>query len=103
MPNAQMQAEVRIVAEATAKPGQADALRAALLAMIPPSVAEPGCVAYELHEDRGEAGHFFFVERWADAAAFASHTQTAHYKQLGPTIADLLAAPPKLTQLQVIG
>ncbi len=103
MPNEKMEAEVRIVAEATAKPGKADALRAALLAMIPPSVAEPGCVAYELHEDRAEAGHFVFVERWTDAAAFAFHTATPHFQALGPQIADLVAAPPKLTQLQVVG
>ncbi len=103
MPTPQMQAEVRIVAEATAKPGQADALRAALLAMIPPSAAEPGCVLYELHEDRAAAGHFVFVERWADAAAFEAHTKMPHYQALAPTIKDLLAAPPKLTQLQVIG
>ena len=103
MPNEKEKSEVRIVAEATAKPGRADALRAALLAMIPPSVAEPGCVSYELHEDRAEPGHFIFVERWADAAAFQFHTTTPHFRELGPAIADLIAAPPKLTQLQVLG
>ena len=103
MPSPQMQAEVRIVAEATAKPGCADALRTALMAMIPPSLAEPGCVSYELHEARGDPGHFVFVERWTDAASFDFHTKTPHYRQLGPTIADLLAGPPKLTQLRVIG
>ena len=98
-----MQAEVRIVAELTAKPGQTEPLRRALLGMIAPSNAEPGCRQYELHENREQPERFVFVERWADAAAFASHTHTPHFTHLGPMIADLLAAPPKLTQLQVIG
>ena len=63
--------KVRIVAEATAKPGKADALRAILLDMLPPSRAEAGCLHYELHEDLDAVGHFFFYERYTDAAAFA--------------------------------
>ena len=103
MPTPTEQAEVRIVATATARPGQADALRAELLAMLPPSRAEAGCILYELHEDRAKPGSFVFVERWTDAAAFAFHCATPHFQALGPAIADLVAAPPVITQLQVIG
>ena len=103
MPTADVQAEVRIVARVTAKAGQVEPLRAALLAMLPPSRAEPGCLLYELHEDRATPGHFVFVERWADAAAFAFHCSTSHYKALGPAIADLVAGPPVLVQLKLIG
>jgi len=98
-----MQAEVRIVAEIAAKPGRAEALRAVLLAMIQPSVAEAGCRQYELHEDRDEPTRFFFVERWADAAAFDFHCATPHFRQLGPAIQDLIAAPPRLSKLRVVG
>jgi quinol monooxygenase YgiN len=103
MPTSEMQAEMRIVAEVTAKPGRAEALRAVLVAMIPPSVAEAGCRQYELHEDRDEPGRFVFVERWADAAAFEFHCRTPHFRQLGPAIAELTVAPPKLSKLRVIG
>ena len=98
-----MQTEVRIVAEAMAKPGQAEPLRAVLLAMLPPSRAEAGCISYELHEDRAEPGRFMFVERWVDAAAFAFHCGTPHFQQLGPAVKDLVAAPPRIVQLKVIG
>ena len=103
MPSEQEQAEVRIVAQATAKPGQADALRAALLAMIAPSRAEAGCILYELHEELDKPGAFTFVERWRDAAAFAFHCGTPHFKQFGPSIAGLIVAPPVIAQLKVIG
>ena len=91
------------MAEAVAKPGKAESLRAVLLAMVPPSVAEAGCRQYELHEDREQPGRFVFVERWADAAAFEFHCGTPHFQQLGPAIADLVVGPPKLSKLRVIG
>ena len=99
----EMKTEVRIVAEATAKPGKADALRAILLDMLPPSRAEAGCLHYELHEDLDAVGHFFFYERYTDAAAFAFHLTTPHFKQLGPAIADLIVGPPKITRVHLIG
>ena len=71
--------------------------------MLPPSRAEAGCKLYELHEDRDKAGHFCFVERWTDAAAFAFHCGTPHFQRLGPTISDMVVAPPSITQLKVIG
>ncbi len=94
---------MRIVATITAKPGKADALRPILLTMLPPSRAEAGCKLYELHEDRDAAGHFVFYERYTDAAAFAFHLGTPHFKQLGPAIADLVEVPPKITQLKLVG
>jgi quinol monooxygenase YgiN len=103
MPSETEQTEVRIVAEITAKAGQADALRAVLLAMLPPSRAEAGCLSYALHEDRAAVGHFMFIERWVDAAAFAFHCGTPHFQQLGPAIKDLVAAAPSITQLRLIG
>jgi quinol monooxygenase YgiN len=103
MPSPELQTEVRIVAEITARPGQAVALRAQLLKMIAPSNAEPGCRQYELHEDRENPDRFVFIERWTDQAAFDFHTQTPHFIQLGPAIADLLQSPAKLTKLKLIG
>jgi quinol monooxygenase YgiN len=102
MPSTDKQNEVRIVAEILAKPDKVDLLRQALLAMIPPSVAEAGCRQYELHEDREQPGRFVFVERWIDAAAFEFHTKTPHFQKLGPAIADWLAAPGKLTKLRLL-
>jgi quinol monooxygenase YgiN len=81
-----------IIAESHAKPGKADALRTALLTMIEPSRAEPGCVQYTLHEDTAEPGHFYFYEVWKDAAAFEFHTQTPHFKAFGPKVADIRAS-----------
>ena len=103
MPSTELQSEVRIVAEVLAKLDCDDALRAELLKMIAPSNAEPGCRQYQLHEDRERKGRFVFIERWIDAAAFEFHKQTPHFQKLGPSIADLIAEPVKLTLLRIIG
>jgi quinol monooxygenase YgiN len=94
--------ELRLIAELVAKPSQADALRAALQAMLAPSRGEPGCLQYDLHEDRDREGHFMFFERWTDAAALDAHTKTPHYLALGNQVEPLLAAPPVLTKLKMI-
>lgn len=91
--------EVRIVAEVTAKPDQVDALRAALVGMLAPSRAEPGCLLYELHEDIEQPGHFVFFERWANLDAIEAHTRMPHYVALGPVIEPMLAGPGKLTRM----
>jgi quinol monooxygenase YgiN len=95
--------ELIIIAESKAKPGKAAELRAALLSMLTPSRAEPGCVLYTLHEDRADPGHFWFYEIWKDQAAFDFHAQTDHYKMLGPEIAPLQEGSIPLRHLKVIG
>ena len=92
-----------IIAEVTAKPGHADALRQELTAMLAPSRAEPGCVSYVLHEVPGQPEQFVFYEVWKDDAAFVFHEGTHHYRDLGIKVADLVAKPPALRKLRVVG
>jgi quinol monooxygenase YgiN len=95
--------ELIIVAELAAKPGREAELRAELISMLAPSRAEPGCVLYQLHEDPASPGKFVFYEIWKDDAAFEFHTQTAHFKGLGPKIGPLQADNIPLRKLKVIG
>jgi quinol monooxygenase YgiN len=95
--------ELIIVAESTAKPGKEAELRAALVSMLAPSRAEPGCVLYQLHEDTVTPGRFVFYEIWKDAATFEFHTKTEHFKAIGPKIGPLKADSVPLRKLKVIG
>lgn len=101
--NAPTAQEVRIVADVSAKPGKEDALRQALIGMLAPSRAEPGCLLYELHEDIAQPGHFIFFERWASLEAIELHTKMPHYVALGPVIEPLIVAPGKLSRVVQIG
>lgn len=98
-----MNSKLVIIVEISAKPAQADGLRAGLLAMLEPSRAEAGCVSYTLHESPEKPGSFVFYEIWKDDAAFDFHTHTAHFKQLGPAIASLIDGDVKLRKLRIVG
>ena len=60
-------------------PEVAASARAALLAMVEPSRAEPGCLVYLPHVVDGEDGVFMIYERYRDEDAYEAHRQTEHY------------------------
>ena len=80
--------EGAVVLTATVKalPGQEVAVRQALLDLVAPSRSEPGCLCYNLHESKDEAGLFLFYEQWASQAAFDAHVATPHFLGLGAKI-----------------
>ena len=67
-----------IIARAQAKPGFETVLVAAQTALVHLSRQQPGCIAYELHEDLAQPGKVLFYERWADRAAWENHIAGAH-------------------------
>jgi len=73
-----------ILAIITALPDHHDAVRAALHALIAPTRAEPGCIAYDLHVDNDEPGVFMFYETWKSRDLWQDHMQSAHIKANGP-------------------
>lgn len=92
-------AQITIVAESKAKPGQAAAVRTALATCARASRAEPGNVVYQPLEDAERPGRFIVYEIWQDEAAVAFHNQTAHFAALvaaiGPLCDHLAIAPMK--------
>lgn len=64
-----------------AKEGSAEIVRTALLAMIEPSRAEPGCILYLPHVVDADAGEFMIYERYDDEAAFEAHRQSKHCQE----------------------
>lgn len=58
-----------VIAQHRAKPGLADALEQRMLADIPLTRAEPGCLQFHLHRDRADRNLFVVYEIWRDLAA----------------------------------
>ncbi len=65
----------------TAKSGQEDTLAAALMALVAPTRAEPGCLLYTLHRSDNNPADFLFYEAWVDQAAHEAHRKTTHMQQ----------------------
>ena len=48
----------------------------------PQSLAEPGCLGYEVYQGVDAPGSLLLMERYRDAAALEAHRQSAHYQAL---------------------
>jgi quinol monooxygenase YgiN len=64
-----------------AKPGEEDAVAAALALLAPASRAEPGMVLYQPHRDPDNPRVFFLYEQYTDRAAYEAHATSAHFER----------------------
>jgi len=81
-----------LVARYYGKPGQGDAIEAALKQMAPLVTAkEPGCKLYQVCRSQENLDNFLLYEHYVDEAALQQHRETPHFKQIiEGTIAPLL-------------
>ncbi len=68
-----MSKPLTIVARIKAKPGRENALAAELAKLVAPTLAEAGCLQYDLHRDREDPGNFLFFENWATKPEWEAH------------------------------
>lgn len=93
---------VVLTATVKALPGQEAIVRQALLELVGPSRSELGCLCYNLHESKDEAGSFVFYEQWASQAAFDAHVETPHFCGLDAKI-EGRTEPPVLAFQTLLG
>ena len=67
-----------IVASIKAVPEKADLVKAALEKLIAPTLAEDGCLQYDLHQDNDNPALFLFFENWTTRDAWQKHMQAPH-------------------------
>ncbi|MBC3479526.1 antibiotic biosynthesis monooxygenase [Pseudomonas sp. SWRI59] len=85
-----------------ARQGQAPALKAALLALIEPTRAEPGNRDYMLFERSDEPGTFYMREAFDHQQALDTHLATAHFQRFAEQADQLLAEPLQLIFLDPV-
>lgn len=71
-------AKLTIIAHITAKPGQIELVKAALEKLVAPTLAEEGCINYDLHQDNDNPAHFMFYENWESREMWQAHTKAPH-------------------------
>lgn len=64
-----------------AKPGSEEAVRAAIEALVSPSRAEPGNLAYRPSRDLDDPRVFFIYEEYADREAYEAHGASEHFQR----------------------
>lgn len=91
-----------VIAIIKAKPGKESALRETLLALIPITRQEPGCIDYELHVSKENPGQFMFYENWTSRQHLDDHLARPHLVALAAKGDELFAEPPQVTMWEVI-
>jgi quinol monooxygenase YgiN len=71
-----------VTASWEAKPDEVDALVGIINKFLPQAQAEPGVLAFQIHQSLEDPTKFFFYEVFKDEAAFAAHGQAPHFKSL---------------------
>jgi quinol monooxygenase YgiN len=94
-----------LVAKYTVKPGQGDAVEAALRRMAPlVKASEPGCALYHANRAADNPDLFLLYEIYKDDAALAAHRETPHFKEIiEGTIVPLLDKRQRELYRQVVG
>jgi quinol monooxygenase YgiN len=70
-----------VVAWVRAASGSEDAVREALLSIVPPTREEEGCIEYNLHAVNDDPGLFYFVEQWRSGEDLDIHLASAHVRE----------------------
>lgn len=93
---------VRVVARVVARPGKVEELLALLEGLVEPTRKEPGCVTYELLQNKTDPTDFTFVEEWRSEAELDAHLQSPHVQSARSKFADLAAADPDIRRYTVV-
>lgn len=73
------------------KPGCVEDFLAAIKVNAAASVAsEPGCLVFDVSQDRADPELIYLYEIYCDDAAYEAHTQTAHFRDSRPRVEPLI-------------
>ena len=70
-----------VIARWVARPGEEQAVAAAVTQLVRAAREEPGCLLLLAHRDPDDPRVFLFYEHFTDEAALAAHAQTEHFRR----------------------
>lgn len=81
-----------------ARPGREEELGDTLRALVPLTLAEPGCLTYDLHRSIEDPAVWFFTETWLTRGHHQVHDKSAHVAAFHQVQSELLAEPALLVR-----
>jgi quinol monooxygenase YgiN len=84
---------VHAIAHLNARPDKAQELGALLTSLLEPTRQEPGCVRFELQQNRELPTEFAVVSEWLDDQAVQFHIGTAYAQDALHRLPKLLTTP----------
>ncbi len=73
-----MSTPLTIVARIEAYPDQVELLKTELQKLVEPTLREPGCIQYDLHQDNLDPAIFLFYENWENRELWQAHMNNRH-------------------------
>lgn len=73
---------ITVIARWQALPGRADSVLALVAALREQSLAEAGCLGYEVFRGATDDDAILLLERYRDHPAIEAHRATSHYREL---------------------
>lgn len=73
--------ELTIVANILAHPDKVEWVKSELKKLIPTTLAEEGCVQYDLHQDNDNPARFLFFENWTSRELWQAHMNAPHLEK----------------------
>lgn len=93
---------IHVIARHWARADTIDDIREALVALIEPTRAEPGCLRYELLQSLDDPAEFTFVETFESDAAFALHAAAPYIAGLATRLSRLTARPSEVRRYRAV-
>lgn len=87
-----------LLAKIKAQKGKEIEAQKALEGLVPPTLKEEGCIAYNLHSSNENPGEFLFYEIWESEAHLQKHQANTHIQEFGKIADDLLDGEAELTK-----
>lgn len=85
-----------LIAKIVVKADKIEEAKSGLLALIPPTLKEKGCIDYVLHQSNDNPQLFLFYENWTDRECLENHFANEHVATFSAKAEDLLAEPAEL-------
>jgi quinol monooxygenase YgiN len=95
--------ELFLFARFHARPGSEGAVRDAILDVLAPSRAEPGCLGIHAFRSLRDPRLFYVHSRWKDDAAFEVHAGLPHTVRFIERVEPLIDHPLDVTRTEQIG
>lgn len=85
--------KVTVLATFKAKPGMADKVRNAVMALVPPTRREPGCINYDLHQSVDDENLLMLYENWVSKKDLDEHLAMPYLQDFLGKADEILAEP----------
>jgi quinol monooxygenase YgiN len=83
-------AALTVIAKLKARSGAEDQLFEACRKLVAPTLAEEGCINYDMHRSIEDPGTFIFYENWTTRPLWEQHMKSPHLTEFSAATEDMV-------------